>query len=72
MVHKQNKEKKMKGKNFYYTRKKRSKTTLLTLTHQTPNAAIFSLTNTHTNTLKQNLTLTHTNTRNIIETEVST
>lgn len=49
MVHKQNKEKK-------------NERTLLTLTHKTPNAAIFSLTTPHTHTLKQNLTLTHTNT----------
>lgn len=68
----------MKGKYFYYTRKKASKTTLLTLTHKTPNAAIFSLTitqphiHTHTKPKTKPHTHSHIHTRNIIETEVST
>lgn len=64
----------MKGKKLLLHEKKRSKATLLTLTHKTPNAAIFSLTNTQTHIHTKTKPHTHsqTHTRNIIETEVST
>lgn len=61
MVHKQNKEKKMKGKNFYYTKKRQNNPTH-TNSQNSECGHLFSHNHTFTLTLKQILTLTNTHT----------